>query len=187
MDEEKVVNEQEEVKQEEHAEKKQKKVSLKEYQDLQEQFNKALATAAHHQNLSKYYQGEYDKMLKYKSQNLIEEMLPSIDAFELAFKYKAPTVEAENYKAGFEYIYKMFMTVLENEGLSTITPKVNDEFDGSIMQVVDTVATSEEELFNKVESVMLNGYKLKDRLIRPATVKIYVKEENKDCEKEAKN
>lgn len=171
----------------EHTEKvKKNHVPKKEYDKLMEQFEKAMATAAHHQNLSKYYQNEYDKMMKYRSQHIIEDLLPSLDAFELAFKAVPNSQEAINYRAGFEYIYRMFMSTLENEGLAVITPKVNDEFSSDSMQVMDTIETDDENLSNKVAAVLLNGYKLKDRLIRAASVKVYTlkKEELKEEVKE---
>jgi len=160
----------------EQAEKPVKKnVSKKEYDSLMEQFTKAMATAAHHQDLSKYYQGEYEKLNKYRSQKVMEALLPSIDSFELAFKFKAPTEEAEKYKAGFEFVYKMMLQALENEGLSSFKANVNDEFDGTTMQIVDTVETEDETLVNKVSEVLLSGYKIKDRLIRPTSVKVFIK------------
>jgi molecular chaperone GrpE len=153
--------------------KRAKAINQEEYDKLMEQFTKALNTAAHHQNLSKYYQSEYDKLLKYRSQYLMENLLPVIDAFELAFKFEAPTKEAQNYLMGFEYIHKMLLSSLENEGLSLITPKVGTSFDSSCQQVVDTIATTKEEENNHIAEVLLNGYKLKDRLLRPSNVKIY--------------
>ena len=176
MSEEKVKEEVKEEKDEEKVEekpKKVKKVPQEEYDKLFEQFNKAMNTAAHHQNLSKYYQGEYDKALKYRSQYLMENLLPIIDAFELAFKFEAPTKEAENYRMGFEYIYRMMIKALEDEGLVVLTPKTNDLFTGDSEQIVDVIETEDPELENRIAEVLLNGYKLKDRLLRPSNVKIY--------------
>ena len=153
--------------------KKVKKVSQEEYDKLMGQFEKAMNTAAHHQNLSKYYQSEYDKVLKYRSQYLMENLLPVIDSFELAFKFEAPTKEALNYRMGFEYIYRMLIKSLEDEGLAVITPKVGDLFNGDIEQIVDVIETEDEKLDNHIAEVLLNGYKLKDRLLRPGNVKIY--------------
>lgn len=182
MDEEKKVDETvdkptEEVKEEvkdEPKKKKEKFVPKKEYDKLMEQFEKAMATAAHHQNLSKYYQNEYEKMIKYRSQSLIENLLPAIDSFELAFKFDAPTKEAQNYRAGFEFVYKMMLESLKNEGLVILTPKVGDEFDGKNQQIVETIETEDEKLVNHIGEVLLNGYMVKDRIVRPSSVKVYM-------------
>ena len=167
--------------------KKVKNVSQEEYDKLMGQFEKAMNTAAHHQNLSKYYQSEYDKVLKYRSQYLMENLLPVIDSFELAFKFEAPTKEALNYRMGFEYIYRMLIKSLEDEGLAVITPKVGDLFNGDIEQIVDVIETEDEKLDNHIAEVLLNGYKLKDRLLRPGNVKIYKLKTTKEVVKEEDN
>lgn len=176
--EEEVKKENTEVKQEEK--KKTSKVTQKEYDKLMEQFEKAMATAAHHQNLSKYYQNEYEKMIKYRSQSVIESILPSLDSFELAFKYDAKSDETKSFMTGFEFVYKMLIESLINEGLEILKVNVSDEFNSDTMQIVETVETLDPSLDNKVESFLLNGYKLKDRLIRPCSVKVYtLKKEDK--------
>ncbi|MDY4788707.1 MAG: nucleotide exchange factor GrpE [Bacilli bacterium] len=171
----------EEEKEDKKKDKKKKKemVSLEEYNKIQDMYAKALNTAAYHENLSKYYQKEYDKMMKYRSQNVIESLLPTLDGFELAFRFEAKTEEAKNYRVGFEFVYKLLKDALGNEGVVEITPKVGEVFDASKHQAVDKEETSDEKLVNTIKEVMLNGYYLKDRIIRPANVKIYVKKEEK--------
>ena len=176
-----------EEKKEQETKKKVSTVSKKEYDALLEKFNLAMNTASHHQDLSKYYQSEYEKLNKYRSQSLLENLLPSLDSFELAFKFKASSEEAEKYKAGFEFVYKMMMSALEAEGLKGFKPNVNDEFDAKSMQIVDTVETKDEKLVNKVSEILLSGYYIKDRLLRPASVKVYVLEENKTIDEEKKD
>lgn len=149
-------------------------VSKEEYEKMQEQFTKALNTAAHHENLSKYYRSEYEKMIKYRSQPLLEVILPTLDGFQLAFKYDAPTKEAQNYRVGFEFVYKLLLSALTSEGMSEIIPKVGDVYDPQTCQVVDTEETNEEADVEKITDVLLSGYKFKDRIVRPANVKIYV-------------
>lgn len=164
-----------EDKKDKKKDKKNKKETVlkEEYDKLLDLYAKAINTAAHHENLKKHYQAEYDRMMKYRSQALIEQLLPSLDAFQLAFKYDAPNKEAQNYKIGFEFVYKMMVEALQNEGMSIILPKVGEEFDSTKHQVVEVVESEKEEEVNKICEVMLNGYMLKDRVIRPASVKIY--------------
>ena len=170
-------------------EKKKKKemVSQEEYDKVQDMYQKALNTAAYHENLSKYYQKEYDKMMKYRSQSIIESLLPSLDGFEMAFRFEAKTPEAQSYRVGFEFVYKLLKQALIDEGVSEITPKPGDKFDSNIHQAVDTVETEDESLENTIKEVLLNGYMLKDRIIRPSNVKIYVKKEIKEEKQENEN
>ena len=165
----------EEEKKPKKKKKKEETVSKEEYDHMSEMYAKALNTAAYHENLSKYYQKEYDKMMKYRSQSLIESLLPTLDGFEMAFRFEAQTPEAQNYRVGFEFVYKLLKDALNNEGVSEITPKVGEEFDSNIHQAVEAIETEDESLVNTIKEVLLNGYKLKDRVIRPSNVKIYVK------------
>ena len=146
---------------------------LEAYSKLEDQYTKALSTAAHYKNLQERYQKDYDTMIKYRSQAVMENLISSLDSFQLALKFDAPTKEAQNYKIGFEFIYKMMIEALGNEGMVVVTPNVGEEFDSTKHQVMEVVETENEFDVNKICEVMLNGYMLKDRVIRPASVKIY--------------
>lgn len=148
-------------------------VPKEEYDAMQERFTKALSTAAYYENQCKYYKGEYDRSLKYRSQSLVEDLLPVLDGFQLAFKMEPPTKEAKDYRIGFEYVYTLLKNTLESEGVSPVTPKVGDLFNSKLEQVVDIIETSDEGKDNHIAESLLNGYMLKDRLIRPASVKVY--------------
>jgi len=143
------------------------------YSKLEDQYAKALSTAAHYKNLQERYQKDYDTMMKYRSQALMENLLSSLDSFQIALKFDAPTKEAQNYKIGFEFIYKMMIEALGNEGMVVVVPNPGDEFDSTKHQVMEVVECEDEKDVNKICEVMLNGYMLKDRVIRPASVKIY--------------
>jgi molecular chaperone GrpE len=140
--------------------------------NLQEQFGKAMLTAAHHENLKKTYQADYERLLKYRSESLVERLIPVLDAFQMVFSAKvSPEVEA--YRVGFEYTYKMFLQTLENEGMSQIVTSVNQVYDPLVHQAMEVVETEDATLDQKIATPMLNGYKYKDHVLRPASVKIY--------------
>ena len=84
----------------------------------------------------------------------------------------------KNYLTGFQYVYRNLVTILENEGVNEIQPKVDEKFNPNTMNAVDTVVGERENLVTKVYG---NGYKLHDRIIRPAMVQVSVLEkENKE-------
>jgi molecular chaperone GrpE len=151
-----------------------------EYDKMQEQFNKALNTAAYYENQGKYYKSEYEKSIKYRSQSIVEELLRVLDGFQLAFKMDAPNQEAINYRTGFEFVYKLLLEALENEGVVQIVPKVGEKYDSKIHHAVEIIDTQDDSKNNTVTEILLNGYMLKDRLIRPATVKVFAKKEEKE-------
>lgn len=179
--------------------KKQVKKYEKEIEDLnkqvfdwQQKYALALNTAAHHENLMKHYKQEYENFAKYRSQAMIEKIIPALDSFQMAFSLPATTKETENYRIGFEFILRQLKDALENEGVMEIAPVVGNKFDHNVHSAVESVETEDEKLVGTIQSVRLNGYKLKDRLIRPATVVVYVlkvvkeevKEENENVKDE---
>ena len=142
--------------------------------DWQQKYALALNTAAHHENLMKHYKQEYENFAKYRSQAMIEKIIPALDSFQMAFSLPATTKETENYRIGFEFILRQLKDALENEGVMEISPVVGNKFDHNVHSAVESVETEDEKLVGTIQSVRLNGYKLKDRLIRPATVVVYV-------------
>ena len=86
----------------------------------------------------------------------------------------------KNYLTGFQYVYRNLVSILENEGVSEIAPKVGDKFDSRTMNAVDTEEGEKENLVLKVYG---NGYKLHDRIVRPAMVQVSVRKvDNKENE-----
>ena len=179
--------------------KKQVKKYEKEIEDLnkqvfdwQQKYALALNTAAHHENLMKHYKQEYENFANYRSQAMIEKIIPALDSFQMAFSLPATTKETENYRIGFEFILRQLKDALENEGVIEIAPVIGNKFDHNVHSAVESVETEDEKIGGTIQSVRLNGYKLKDRLIRPATVVVYVlkvvkeevKEENEDVKDE---
>ena len=64
---------------------------------------------------------------------------------------------------------------LESEGVIEIAPVVGNKFDHNVHSAVESIETEDDKLVGTIQMVRLNGYKLKDRLIRPATVVVYIK------------
>ena len=108
-----------------------------------------------------------------------QKLIPALDSFQMAFSLPATTKETENYRIGFEFILRQIKDALENEGAIEITPVVGEKFNHNLHSAVESIETEDEKLFDTIQKVRLNGYKLKDRLIRPATVVVYVKKVEK--------
>lgn len=159
---------------------------------LNEEKEKALADAEHWKN--EYYRAyadtknlrnqlEKDHMaaMKYRAEGFVDELLPVLDSFYAVLKNEPTNPELKNYLIGFQYIYKNLTAALENEGVSEIAPKVGDKFSPDTMQAVETIESDGEE--NIIVDVHVKGYKLHDRLIRPANVTVSVKKKE-DNDKE---
>ena len=121
-------------------------------------------------NLRNSLEKEHQAAIRYRAEGFIEDLVPVLDSFYLALANEPTDPALKNYLIGFQYIYKNLESVLENEGVSEISPKVGDKFDPSIMNAMEVMEDEGEE--NLVKKVYTKGYKLHDRLIRPANVAV---------------
>lgn len=105
-------------------------------------------------------------------QRIISEFLPIIDNFNLAWQDKKAWEETPtNWRLGIEHIYKQFLQTLTNLGVVEINQK-NVAFDPNIHEAIETVEITNESEDNMVVEIMRIGYKLNDKIIRPAQVKV---------------
>lgn len=115
---------------------------------------------------------EVANTLKYANQDIISDILPIIDNFERALNVDESklTEEFKKYLVGFKMMYENLKVILKNYGVEEIN-RVGEVFDPNLEQALltDTVEDKEDEV---VLEVLQKGYKLKDRVIRPASVKI---------------
>ena len=159
---------------------------------LEEEKEKAKADAEHWkneyfrayadtQNLRKQLEKDHMSAMKYRAEGFVDELLPVLDSFFAVLKNEPTDPNLKNYLIGFQYIYRNLTAALENEGVTEIAPKVGDKFSPETMQAVETVESDGEE--NIIVDVHVKGYKLHDRLIRPANVTVSVKHKEKNEEK----
>lgn len=164
----------------EQAEKKEKKDSKKTEKNTAEseteKLQKELAASkeAHIRTLAEY--DNYRKRSTKEKQaaygdakaDCIKELLPMMDNFERAIAAEATDVEG--FKKGVEMIFKNFGDVLSKLGVEAFGEK-GEKFDPNIHNGVMHI--EDEELpENSVAEVFSKGYKLGDRILRPAMVKV---------------
>jgi molecular chaperone GrpE len=97
----------------------------------------------------------------------IKPLLPVIDSFERALQVKSETGDFRN---GVELIYKQLQDFLAKLGVRAI-PAKGESFDPRYHEAIEMVETSEAPDHEVLEELQ-RGYKLKDRLLRPAMVKV---------------
>lgn len=123
-------------------------------------------------NYRKRKDEETGNLLKYANQDLILEIIQVVDNFERAIKLDDNnlTDDISKFLAGFKMMYASLTETLKRFGVEEIN-RVGQLFDPAQEQALltDSVAELEDEV---VIEVLLKGYKLKDRVIRPASVKI---------------
>ena len=115
---------------------------------------------------------ETASILKYANQDIISGLIPIVDNFERALSKDESTLSEEviKYFTGFKMMYANMQELLKKFGVEEIN-RVGQVFDPNQEQALLTDNNPELE-DDVVTEVLLKGYKLKDRVIRPASVKI---------------
>ena len=143
--------------------------SLKKIKELEEEVLKAKADNI---NYRKRKDEEVSKMLEFANEDLVKDILPSIDNFERAINLDDENLDDElsKFLAGFKMIYCHLVEVMEKYDVKAIDDK-GKAFDPKFHQAVLTEKVEGMEPGMVVE-VMQKGYMLKDKVIRPAMVKV---------------
>ncbi|UNT97237.1 nucleotide exchange factor GrpE [Allobaculum mucilyticum] len=139
-------------------------------QELAESKNSLLRAYADTDNTRKRLLKETEQAKKYRFQSAALELLPILDNLNRALAAKPDNPEIENFVKGFEMIQQQFVTALTNEGVAEIEAE-GKPFDPNFMQALQTEKKEGVEP-GIVTEVFQKGYKLKDRILRPALVKV---------------
>ena len=115
---------------------------------------------------------ETASILKYANQDILTELVPIVDNFERALAKDESKLsdDVKKYLTGFKLMYANMQELLKKFGVEEIN-RVGQVFDPTQEQALLTDNNPELE-DDVVTEVLLKGYKLKDRVIRPASVKI---------------
>ncbi len=127
---------------------------------------------ADYHNLKTKSTSERDQVIKYSKIDLLEELIPLADSFEMAWSNKEAWEQApQNWRLGIEYIYNQLQSILQNNNVEIIDP-LDQLFDPNLHEAIDRVVVGDRKDEDKVMVVIKKGYKLYDKVIRPAQVKI---------------
>ncbi len=139
---------------------------------------KYLLSLAEMENLRKRLENEKMDFIKYKASSFIYEILPTVDMFEQALSAKNVSEETKNWLLGFEMILANLKNALNLEGVKEILVKKDDEFDGNLHHAFEEIETDKVSP-GKILEIKQKGYKIHDRLLRPATVVVAAKSTKK--------
>ena len=149
---------------------------LKEIEELKSKnvdlINKILYSQAEFANYKKRKETEVSNMLKYSNMDIVLEILPIVDNFERAIKLDDTNLndELSKFLEGFKMIYTHLVETLKKFEVVEIDC-LNKSFDPNFEQALMTAKVSDVEAGIVVE-VLQKGYMLKDKMIRPALVKV---------------
>ncbi|PKG24516.1 nucleotide exchange factor GrpE [Niallia nealsonii] len=137
---------------------------------LENEANRYLRLQADFDNSRRRARLDLEAAQTYRAQSLVVDLLPAIDNFERALKMEATEEQAQSLFTGMEMVYRGLLEALKKEGVEAIE-SVGSEFDPHLHQAVMQVEVEGTEP-NIVVEEFQKGYKLKDRVIRPAMVKV---------------
>ncbi|MBI2046193.1 MAG: nucleotide exchange factor GrpE [Parcubacteria group bacterium] len=114
------------------------------------------------------------QVAQFAKEGMLHEILPVVDSFDMAFRDKEAWARVdENWRKGVEYIYQQFVSILENNGLAPIE-SLGKHFDPTLHSPIESVPVEEKDKDGIVLEVVQKGYRMNDRVLRPAKVKIGV-------------
>jgi molecular chaperone GrpE len=153
-------------------------------QEAKDHYDRYLRLSAEMENFKKRMEKEKGETYKFANENLLKDLLPILDNLERALEQGQ---EADNSKAlleGVEMVYKGFLTVLEKYGITRVEA-LGEEFDPNHHEAV-MVQEDAGHPPGLVIAQLQKGYRLHNRLVRPAMVVVSKKPEiNSDEDPEA--
>lgn len=136
----------------------------------EENYQRMLRVQADFDNFRRRARAEKEDFAKYASLKLIEQLLPIVDNFERALSSSKENKDFDALAKGLDMTYRGIDQLLTAEGLKPIDSvgqPFNPEFHQAVMQV-----ESEDHEEGIVVEELQKGYILKDKVIRPAMVKV---------------
>lgn len=136
----------------------------------EESQEKYLRTQADFDNFRRRSRQEKEDFAKYASSKLVEQLLPIVDNFERAVAASKDSRDIDSLLKGIEMIQRQLDQTLEQEGLKAMNAAgepFKPEYHQAVMQV-----ESEEHEEGTVVEVLQKGYIFKDKVLRPAMVKV---------------
>ena len=130
--------------------------------------NKYLRAHAEMQNIQRRANEERQQLQKYRSQDLAKAILPSLDNLERALAVEGLT---DDVKKGLEMVQESLVHALKEEGIEEIVAE--GDFDHNYHRAIQTLPADDEHPADTIAQVFQKGYKLHDRILRPAMVVVY--------------
>ena len=137
---------------------------------LEELNQRFLRVSADFDNYRKRTMVEKEELAKYANANLIVELLPVLDTFQLGLQTNSENTEVQNFQKGMTMVYKSLMDALKSAGLQEIEA-VGQPFDPNKHEAVMKEAAEGVEDDVIIEQLRV-GYAFKDKVLRPTMVKV---------------
>ena len=131
--------------------------------------DKYFRSEAEIQTAQRRYSKERANLVKYESQRLGKDILPSVDNLERALQVKADDEVSSQLKKGIEMTLEGLVRALKDNGIEEIKAD-GEKFYPTLHQAVQSVPAENDDQKDHVVQVLQKGYVYKDRTLRPAMV-----------------
>lgn len=129
--------------------------------------NKYLRAHAEMKNVQRRSQEERQTLQRYRSQDLAKKILPSLDNLERALAVEGLT---DDVKKGLKMVQESLNQALKEEGIEEVPC---EKFDHNLHMAVQTLPADDDHPTDTIAQVFQKGYKIHERLLRPAMVVVY--------------
>lgn len=141
----------------------------KAHAEAKEAKEKHLRVMADMENLRRRLAREKEDIRRMAASSLIEDLLPALDNLDIGLASVANHPEASDVTKGFEFVAVQFTQALQQHGLERIEPAQGEAFDHNLHDAVSQEPSDEVDDHHIIKSVR-PGYRLNERLLRPASV-----------------
>ncbi|MDO8664577.1 MAG: nucleotide exchange factor GrpE [Candidatus Liptonbacteria bacterium] len=124
-------------------------------------------------NYKKDESRRFEDLIRYANEDLLEELIGVLDSFDLGL---AALEKAGPVERGVYMIHSKLDDIMKQRGLIRLPVKVGDKFDPLLSETI--VEIESEQPAGTILEIIESGYKLHDKILRPARVKVS-KEKNK--------
>lgn len=150
-----------------------KKEQNKKIKQLEEKVAELMAgwqrTQADFVNFKKQAVDERIKLISGAGADIIDQLLPVLDHFQLAAKHLPRELETNNWAIGIKQIEKQFENILFENGLERIE-SVGQEFNPELHEAIEEIESDKPS--GIIVEEILSGYKFAGSVLRPAKVKV---------------
>lgn len=129
-----------------------------------------LRMAADMDNFRKRLTREHQEQIRYAAERVLSDLLPALDNLDLALQYGSTHEACKDMMQGIELTRKQLLDAVAKSGLMTLG-EVGEEFDPAKHEAIGVEANPQVGQ-GAVSKVLQRGYKLHDRLLRPAKVMV---------------
>jgi len=133
-----------------------------------ETYDALLRAKAEVENIKKRSEKEISNAYKFSTEGIFLDLIPIFESLDIAITQASETTNIDNLIEGNKLLKSMFDTFFDKNSLEVINP-VDQKFDPNLHQAIKTVKDDSKEN-NFVSEVLQKGYKLVDRVIKPALV-----------------